>query len=98
MQTQLAEVVDARYQQANREVQWFVENVARNAPVSSEAAIAFLKQAITLANTAHESVQKATKQAVDVAQSNLSAATKVASEVTESADQTAEKIAKPAKQ
>jgi phasin family protein len=98
MQMQLAEVVDARYQQANREVQWFVENVAQNAPVSSEAAIAFLKQAITLANTAHESVQKATKQAVDVAQSNLSAATKVASEVTEAADQAVGKTAKPAKQ
>jgi phasin family protein len=98
MQTQLAEVVDARYQQANREVQWFVENVAQNAPVSSEAAIAFLKQAITLANTAHESVQKATKQAVDVAQSNLSAATKVASEVTEAADQAVGKTAKSAKQ
>jgi hypothetical protein len=46
-------------------------NLAQKAPAGSEAAIEFLKQAITLANTAQESVQKATKQAVEVAQSNL---------------------------
>jgi phasin family protein len=97
-QTQLAEVINARYQEVNRQVQWFVENVAQNAPVGSEAAIAFMKQAITLANTAQESVQKATKQVVEVAQSNLDAATKAALEVTEAADQAVEKAAKEAKQ
>ncbi|MBB5409009.1 MULTISPECIES: TIGR01841 family phasin [unclassified Paraburkholderia] len=97
-QTQLAEVVNARYQEVSRQVQSFVENLAQNAPVGSEAAIAFLKQAITLANTTQESVQKATKQAVEVAQSNLDAATKAASEVTEAADQAVEKAAKAAKQ
>jgi phasin family protein len=96
-QTQLAEVVNSRYQEVNRQVQWFVENVAQNAPVGSEAAIAFLKQGFSLANTAYENVQKATKQAVDVAQSNLSAATKAASEMTEAADQAVEKAAKAAK-
>src|SRR5258707_14615500 len=80
MQTQLAEVVNARYEQVNRQVQWFVENVAQNAPVGSEATIAFLKQGFSLANTAYESVQKATKQAVNVAQSNLCPATQAASE------------------
>ena len=97
-QTQLAEVVNARYQEVNRQVQWLVENVAQNAPLGSEAAIAFLKQAITLANTAQESVQKATKQAVEIAQSNVEAATKAASEVAEAADQAVEKAAKEAKQ
>ena len=96
-QTQLAEVVNAQYQEVNRQVQWFVENVAQNAPVGSEAAIAFLKQGFSLANTTYDSMQKATKQAVDVAQSNLSAATKAASEVTEAADQAVEKAAKAAK-
>jgi phasin family protein len=86
-QTQLAEVVNARYQQVSRQVQSFVENLAQNAPVGSEAAIAFMKQTITLANTGQESVQKATKQAVEAVQSNLDAATKAASAVTEAADQ-----------
>jgi len=97
-QAQLAKVVNARYQEASLQVQSFVENLAQNAPVGSEAAIAFLKQAITLANTTQESVQKATKQAVEVAQSNLEAATKVASDVTEAAEQVVEKAAKATKQ
>ena len=97
MQTQLAEVVNAQYQEANRQVQWFVENVAQNAPVGSEAAIAFLKQGASLANTACETVQTATKEAVDVAQSSLSAATKTGSEVTEAADDAVEKAEKAAK-
>jgi phasin family protein len=97
MQTQLAEVVDAHYQQTNRQVQWFVENVAQNAPVGSEAAIAFLKQGFSLVNTTYDNVQKATKQAVDVARSNLSAATKAASEASEAADEAVEKAAKAAK-
>ena len=97
-QTQLAEVVNARYQEVSRQVQSFVENLAQNVPVGSEAAIAFLKQAITLANTAQESMQKATKQAVQVAQSNVEAATKAASEMTEAADQAVGKAAKAAKQ
>ncbi|SIT38800.1 Phasin family protein [Paraburkholderia piptadeniae] len=96
-QTHLTEVVNARYQVVSRQVQSFVENLAQNAPVGSEAAIAFLKQAITLANTTQEGVQKATKQVVEVAQSNLEAATKAASEVTEAADEAVEKAAKAAK-
>ena len=94
----LAEVINGRHQEVNRQVQWFVENVAQNALVNSEAEIAFLKQAITLANSAQESVQKATKQLVEVAQSNLDAATKAASEVTEAAGNAVEKAAKEAKQ
>jgi hypothetical protein len=93
----LTEVVNAQYQEVNRQVQWFAENVAQNAPVGSEAAIAFLKQAMTLANTAYENAQKATKQVVDVAQSNLNAATKAASEETKAADQAVETAAKTTK-
>ncbi len=96
-QTQLAEVINARYQEVSRQVQSFVENLAQNAPVGSEAPIALLKQAITLANTTQESVQKATKQAVEVAQSNLEAATKAASDVTEAAEEDVEKAAKAGK-
>ncbi|SIT38121.1 Phasin family protein [Paraburkholderia piptadeniae] len=96
-QTQMAEVVNARYREVSRQVQSFVENLAQNAPVGSEAAIAFLKQTITLANTTQEGVQKATKQVVEVVQSNLEAATKAASEVTEVAEEEVEKAAKTAK-
>jgi phasin family protein len=97
-QTQLAEVINARYQEANRQVHRFVENFAQNAPVGSEAAIEFMKQAITLADTTQESVQKATREAVEVAQSGLNAVTKAASEVADAADQAVEKGAKATKE
>jgi len=97
MQTQLAEVIDTPYQEASRQFQRFVENLGQNAPVSSEAAIAFLKQIITLANTAHDSVRKAAKQTVDFAQSSVSAATATASEMTEPDDQAVEKATKATK-
>jgi hypothetical protein len=97
MQTQLAEAVNARYQEVNLQVQRLVEDVAQNAPVGSEAAIAFLQQGFSLANTTYENVQKATKQAVDVAQSSMSTAMEAASEVTEAADQAVEKAAKAGK-
>jgi hypothetical protein len=97
MQTQMAEVVDTQYQEASRQFQRFVENVGQNAAVSSEAAIAFLKQLITLANTAHDSARKATKQTIEFAQSSVSAPTETASEITEPADQAVEKATKAVK-
>jgi len=58
MQTELAEIANAQYQEVNRQVQWFVENVAQNTPVGSEAAIAFMKQGISLVSTTYENVQE----------------------------------------
>jgi hypothetical protein len=55
----------------NRQVQGLVQNVAQNAPVGSEAAVAFLQQGASLANTGYENVQKASNQAVDVAIDHL---------------------------
>jgi phasin family protein len=75
MQTQLTELFEAQYQQANRQVQRFVESVAKNAPAGSEATVAFMNQAITLAGTMHETAYKAAKQAANFAQSGVSVAT-----------------------
>ncbi|WP_341317651.1 phasin family protein [Paraburkholderia sp. IMGN_8] len=97
MRMQLAEVIDAHYQETSRCFQRFVENVAQNAPVSSEASIAFMKQIITLANTAHDTLHKAAKQTVDIAKSSVSVATEAAKESTESAEQAVEKSAKAVK-
>jgi hypothetical protein len=83
-----------RPRKRSRQVQSFVENLAQNSQVGSEAAIAFMKQTITLANTTQESVQRATKQAVEVAQSNLDAATKAASVASEAAERAVENATK----
>jgi phasin family protein len=50
-----------------------VDSAAKNAPAGSEAAVAVVKSAISAANNALESVQKAVKQATDLAESNFNA-------------------------
>jgi phasin family protein len=50
-----------------------VDNAAKNAPAGSETAVAVMKSAVSAANNAFESVQKAVKQASDVAEANFNA-------------------------
>lgn len=50
-----------------------VDNAAKNAPAGSETAVAVMKSAVAAANNALESVQKAVKQATDVAEANFNA-------------------------
>jgi len=55
-----------------------VESTAKNAPAGSETAVAVMKSAVSAANNAFESVQKAVKQASDLAEANLKAVTTTA--------------------
>jgi phasin family protein len=48
-----------------------VDTATKNAPAGSEAAVAILKSSVTAANNALESVQKAVKQATEVAEANF---------------------------
>ena len=48
-----------------------VDTATQNAPAGSEAAVTMMKSAMTAANTAFESVQKAVKQAGEMAESNF---------------------------
>ncbi|MDI3381182.1 phasin family protein [Xenophilus aerolatus] len=50
-----------------------VDSAAKNAPAGSETAVAMMKSAVAAANNAFESVQKAVKQASDVAEANFNA-------------------------
>ncbi|GAB7534728.1 phasin family protein [Burkholderia sp. 22PA0099] len=77
-QAEFAKVAEAQYEDHNRKVQALVDNVAKNAPAGSETAVAALKSAINAVNTSYETVHKATKQAVEIAESNFNAAAAVA--------------------
>jgi phasin family protein len=85
-QAEFARVAEAQFEDQNRKVQTLVENVAKNAPAGSETAVAVMKSAITAANTTYETIHKASKQAVEIAESNFNAAataaTKAASQAT----------------
>ena len=50
-----------------------VDNASRNAPAGSETAVAVFKSAVAAGSNALESVQKAVKQATDVAEANFNA-------------------------
>jgi len=88
-QAEFARVAEAHYEDQNRKVQSLVDNVARNAPAGSETAVAVIKSAINAANTTYETVHKATKQAVEIAESNFNAATAAASKAAAQASRSA---------
>ncbi len=71
--------------EAQKKFMGLVDNAAKNAPAGSEAAVAVMKSAVAAANNALESVQKAVKQATEVAQSNFDTAAANAVNVTKSA-------------
>lgn len=55
-----------------------VDTAAKNAPAGSETAVAVMKSAVAAANNALESVQKAVKQATEVAETNFNTVTATA--------------------
>ncbi len=59
-----------------------VDNAAKNAPAGSEAAVAVMKSTVAAANNALESVQKAVKQATEVAEANFNAVAATATNAT----------------
>ncbi len=63
-----------------------VDSAAKNAPAGSEAAVAIVKSSVAAANNALESIQKAAKQASEIAEANFNA---VAATATNAAKTTA---------
>jgi phasin family protein len=58
-----------------------VDSAAKNAPAGSESVVAILKSSVAAATSALESVQKAVKQATEVAEANFQAVATTASNV-----------------
>jgi phasin family protein len=90
-QAEFGRVAEAQYQEQNRKVQALVDNVTRNAPAGLETAIAVMKSAITAGNTTYETIHKASKQAVEIAESNFITATTVAAKAASQASRTTTK-------
>jgi hypothetical protein len=73
--TRVAEVQLADVQQ---KFMGLVDSASKNAPAGTENAVALVRSAVAAANNAFESVQKAAKQAADVAEANFQAMTTTA--------------------
>ena len=70
---EVTKAVEAQLSDAQGKFMGLVDNATKNAPAGSENAVALMRSAVTAANNAFESVQKATKQATEVAEANLKA-------------------------
>lgn len=72
---ELTKIVEAQIAESNKKITEMVEFAAKSAPVGSEPAVSMFKSAVAAANTAYDTFTKASKQAVEMAESNLAAAT-----------------------
>ena len=77
----LGKTFEGQAADAQKKFMGLVDNAAKSAPAGSETAVAVMKSAVAAANNALESVQKAVKQATDVAQSNFNAVAASAADV-----------------
>jgi phasin family protein len=77
--TDLGKAYEEQAAEAQRKFLTLVDSASRNAPAGSETAVAVLKSAVAAANTAYDSVQKAVKQATEVAEANYNAVASTAS-------------------
>jgi phasin family protein len=66
-----------------------VDAALKSAPAGSENAVTLVKSAISAANNAYESVQKAAKQATEMAEANFSAVTSTAVKASQAAAKSA---------
>ena len=70
---EFGKTIEAQAAEAQKKFMAVVDNAAKNAPAGSETAVAVFKSAVAAGNNALESVQKAVKQATDVAEANFNA-------------------------
>ncbi len=68
---ELSKTFEGQAADAQKKFVGLVDNAAKNAPAGSETAVAVMKSAVAAANNAFESVQKAVKQASDIAEANF---------------------------
>src|SRR5690606_22444549 len=93
VQGDLSKLTEEHVAHGQRQVSEAIDQISKNAPTGSEGAVALLKSSLATANSAYESVAKATRQAAEAAESNLNAATnatfKAASDAAEAATKAA---------
>ena len=70
----LGKTLEAQTADAQKKVMGLVDSATKNAPAGSETAVAVMKSAVAAANSAFESMQKAVKQATDMAETNFNTA------------------------
>ena len=80
---EVSKIAEAQVASAQSKFNSAVDSAVKNAPAGTESAAALVKSAIAAASNAMESVQKATKQAADVAEANFQTLTNTAVKATQ---------------
>ncbi|MDA8453153.1 phasin family protein [Acidovorax sp. GBBC 3334] len=75
---EFSRALEAQAAEVQRNFSNLVDTAAKNAPAGTETGVAVFKSAVSAANNAFESVQKAVKQANDVAEANFNAVSNTA--------------------
>jgi phasin family protein len=70
---EIARVIEESAAEARNTWTATLEQAAKNAPAGTDNAVAFMKQAVAAASSAYDTIQKAVKQAADVAEANVEA-------------------------
>lgn len=74
----LSKVVESQVSEMNANLDMKLDQAVKTAPVGSDLALNALRSALAAANSAYDSMNKAARQAGELAEANLAAATKFA--------------------
>lgn len=88
---EFTKTMEAQAAEAQQKVAALVDSASKNAPAGSESAVAMMKSTVAAAHNALESVQKAVKQATDVAEANFNAMAATATTATKQATASSKK-------
>ena len=79
---ELTKAFEGNFADSQKGLTALVENISKNAPAGSEAAVAFFKNTVSVSQNAIESAQSSAKNAMAVAESNYAAMTEQAVKAT----------------
>ena len=85
LNAELTRLIEEQAGETQRRFMDAVDEAAKNAPAGSESAVALVKSAVAAANNAYDGVNKAAKQAADVAEANFQALTSGAAKAAQQA-------------
>jgi phasin family protein len=73
---EFAKLVESRIAEANKQMASALNDLSKNAPAGTEGMVAMMKSAFAASNSAFDAINKATKQVVEMVETNMDAATK----------------------
>lgn len=77
-QEEISKLLESQFAELNKTMNAALDEAAKSAPAGSDVAISAVKSALAAANSTYDSVSKAARQVVDIAEANVSSATSAA--------------------